>query len=97
MSSSERTLSMSNGVCLWARRGAELTALAWPKADQCRARPQLAGKDVPTYDARLGLRRAPNVRHLPICRGQRGSCRMEWTQDGDGNVMYFGEATVWCD
>src|SRR5262245_2336917 len=31
--------------------------------------------------------------------GQRGSCSSQWTQDGDGNMMYrcYGQATVWCD
>ena len=31
--------------------------------------------------------------------GQRGSCSWQWTQDGQGNVMYrcYGQASVWCD
>jgi len=31
--------------------------------------------------------------------GQRGSCSSQWTQDGNGYVMYrcYGEASIWCD
>lgn len=29
---------------------------------------------------------------------QRGTCRSEWMQPGDGSVLYrcYGEASVWC-
>jgi hypothetical protein len=31
--------------------------------------------------------------------GQRGSCNWEWTQDGNGNLLYrcYSQASVWCD
>ncbi len=31
--------------------------------------------------------------------GQRGSYSAQWTQDGEGNLLYrcYSEASVWCD
>jgi hypothetical protein len=34
----------------------------------------------------------------PSFGSQRGTCKWEWMQDGDGSLLYrcYGEASVWC-
>lgn len=34
----------------------------------------------------------------PMGGGRRGTCRVEWMQDGGGGLLYrcYGEAALWC-